>query len=76
MKFQSMRKIGKNFCPNFPHPLLENLTEETVTAKGGILFQYFTNLTEKADPLLRWWLVRINIQETREYLKCGNQVDP
>ncbi len=71
-----MRMIGKNFCPNFLQPLLENLTEGAVTAKAGSLFQYFTNLTEKADPLLRWWLVRINIQETREYLECGNQLDP
>ncbi len=76
MKFQSMRKIGKSVCPNFLQPLFENLAEGVVTAKAGSLFQYFTNLTEKADPLLGWWLFQINIQETREYLKCGNQVDP
>ncbi len=23
---------------------------------AGSLFQYFTALTEKTDPLLRWWL--------------------
>ncbi len=25
--------------------------------EAGSLFQYFTTLTEKADPLLRWWLI-------------------
>ncbi len=25
MSFQSMREMGKNFCPNFPQPYLENI---------------------------------------------------
>ncbi len=29
----------------------------TETLGGGVFFQYFTTLVEKADPLLRRWLV-------------------
>ncbi len=32
---------------------LKMLTEGAVTTEAGILFQYFTTLTENADPLLR-----------------------
>ncbi len=46
---QSMGEMGKDFCPNFLQPFLENIDR-------GSLFQYFTTLTENADPLLRRWL--------------------
>ncbi len=35
---------------------MKTLTEGAVTTEAGSLFQYFTALTEKADPLLRQWL--------------------
>ncbi len=47
-----MSKMGKDFCPNFLQPLLEHLEEGAVTTEAGSLFQYFTTLTEKADPFL------------------------
>ncbi len=63
------------------------LTEGAVTTETGNLFQYFTSLSEKADPLVGvpskattsgegGIQVRINIQETREYLERGDQIDP
>ncbi len=50
---QSMGEVGKDFCPNFLQPFLEKLTEGAVTMEAASLFQYFTILTENADPLLR-----------------------
>ncbi len=49
---QSMGEMGKDFCPNFLQPLLENID------RGGCNdgSQYFTTLTENADPLHRRWL--------------------
>ncbi len=40
----------------FSNRFLKTLTEGTVTSEAGSLFQYFTTLTENADPLLRRWL--------------------
>ncbi len=48
--------IRKDFYPNVLQPFLENITEEAVTTETVSLLQYFTTLTENADPLLRWWL--------------------
>ncbi len=53
---QSMEEMGKDFCPNFSNRFLKTLTEGAVTMEAGSLFQYFTTLTEKADPLLQRWL--------------------
>ncbi len=41
----------------FYNLFLKPLTEGAVTAETGSLFQHFTALTEKADPLLRRQLV-------------------
>ncbi len=35
---------------------LKTFTEGAATAESGSLFQYFTTLTENADPLIRRWL--------------------
>ncbi len=56
MSAQPMGEMGKDFCPNFINIFLKTLTERAVTTEAGSLFQYFTTLTEKADPLLRRWL--------------------
>ncbi len=44
MRFQSMWKMGKDFCPHFIQHYLNNMNKEG-------LFQYLTAPTEKADPL-------------------------
>ncbi len=59
MSLQSMGEIGKDLSPNFLQPCLEG----AVTTETGSLFQYFTTLTEKADPLLPRWLVPWSIWE-------------
>ncbi len=46
-------EIGEDFCPHFLQPFLESI----VTAEAWSLFQYFTTLTENAEPLLLRWLV-------------------
>ncbi len=53
---QSMGEIWKDFCPQFLQPFLQILTKGAVTTEARSLFQYFTILTENADPLLRRWL--------------------
>ncbi len=57
---QSVRETWKDFCPNFLQPFPETMTEGAVATEAGSLFQYFTNLTENADPLLRRWLAPLN----------------
>ncbi len=42
------KSSAQNFCNLF----LKLLTEGAVTTEAVILFQYFTTLTEKADPLV------------------------
>ncbi len=52
-----MGEMGKDFCANFLQSFLENTDNDgAVTTEAGSLFQYFTALTEYADPLLRQWL--------------------
>ncbi len=41
----------------FSNLFLKILTEGAVTTEAGSLFQYFTTLTEKADPIPRRWPV-------------------
>ncbi len=52
---------GKDWEKKIVHiffkPFLEILTVGYVTTEVGSLFQYFTTLTEKTDPLFRRWLV-------------------
>ncbi len=51
-----MGRWGKTPVQTFSNLLLKTLTEGAVTTEAGSLFQYFTTLTENADPLLRRWL--------------------
>ncbi len=48
---QSMGEMGKDFCPHFLQSFLKNFDRRS--CDDGSLFQYFTTLTENADPLLR-----------------------
>ncbi len=48
---------GMTTIQTFSNLFLNILTAGAVTTEAGSLFQYFTTLTEKADPLLRQWLV-------------------
>ncbi len=41
----------------FSNLFLKILKKGAVTTEAESLFQYFTTLTERADPLLRRWLV-------------------
>ncbi len=41
---QSIGETGQGFCPHFLQ-----------STEAGSLFQFFTTLAEKADPLLRRW---------------------
>ncbi len=52
LSVQSMGEIGEDFCPNVLQPFLEG----AVATEAESLLQYFTTLTENADPLLRRWL--------------------
>ncbi len=47
---------GKATAKIFSKRFMKTLTESAVTTESGSLFQYFTTLTESADPLLQWWL--------------------
>ncbi len=47
-----MGKMGKHFCPHFLQRLPENVDRRSCNGGGRGLFQYFTTLTENADPLL------------------------
>ncbi len=49
-------KHRKTFVQSFSNLFLKTLTEGSVTTEDGSLFQYFTTLTENANPLLRRWL--------------------
>ncbi len=46
----------KTSVQTFSNRFLKTLTKGAVTTEAGSLFQYFTTLTENADPLLRRWL--------------------
>ncbi len=50
---QSMGEMGIHFCPNFLQPFLKNIHRRCCDDGRRNLFQYFTTLTENADPLLR-----------------------
>ncbi len=54
--FRQWGRWEKAFVQNFSNRSLKTLTECAVTTEAGSLFQYFTNLSENADPLLRRWL--------------------
>ncbi len=41
---------GKTSVQTFSNLFLKTLTEGAVTTEAGSLFQYFTTLTENADP--------------------------
>ncbi len=46
-------RMGKISVQTASKLFLKTLTEGAVTTEAGSLFQYFTLLTENADPLLR-----------------------
>ncbi len=46
---QSMGEMGKDFCPNFLQPFLENIDRRNCNDGGRELI----SITENADPLLR-----------------------
>ncbi len=48
---------GNTSVQTFSNLFLKIPTEGAVTTEAGSLFQYFTTLTEKADPLLQRRLV-------------------
>ncbi len=48
---------GDKILPTVANLFLKILTEVAVATEAGCLFQYYTTLTEKAAPLLWWWLV-------------------
>ncbi len=50
---QSMGGWEKTSVPTFSYIFLKKLTEGAVMTDTRSLFQYFTTLTENADPLLR-----------------------
>ncbi len=54
--FSQWGRWGKTSVQTSSNRFLKTLTEGVVTTEAGSLFQYFTTLTENADPLLRRWL--------------------
>ncbi len=50
--FSQWGRWGKTSVQTSSNRFLETLTEGAVTTEAGSLFQYFTTLTENADPLL------------------------
>ncbi len=84
-----MGKMGKDFCPNFLQPLLENVdrrscSDGSLCRKGrpspsavARTLEYLLEVrSEAATSGRKKKQVRINIHDTREYLECGKQVDP
>ncbi len=55
--FNEWGRWGMTSVQIFSNLFFETSTEGAVTTEAGSLFQYFTTLPEKADPLLRRWLV-------------------
>ncbi len=51
--FSQWGRWGKTSVQTSSYRFLKTLTEGAVTTEAGSLFQYFTILTENADPLLR-----------------------
>ncbi len=51
--FSQWGRWGKTSVQTSSNLFLKTLTEGAVTTEAGSLFQYFTTLTENADPLLR-----------------------
>ncbi len=54
--FSQWGRRGKTSVQTFSSRLFKKLTEGDVTTEAGSLFQYFTTLTENADPFRRRWL--------------------
>ncbi len=54
--FSQWGRWGKTSVQTSSNRFLKTLTEGAVTTEAGSLLQYFTTLTENADPLLRRWL--------------------
>ncbi len=54
--FNHWERWGKTPVQTFSNLFFKILTEGAVTTEAGSLLQYFTTLTENADPLYRRWL--------------------
>ncbi len=70
MRFQSMRKMGKDFCPHFLQSLLENVDRRSCNDGS----RRPTTLSSGGGSYLG--VRRIKIQETRKYIECGDQIEP
>ncbi len=82
--------MGKNLCPNFLQPLLENIDRRSCNGGSQELIPRFHNPPPAVARTLEYLVVmpfeattsgrekkqvQIIIQETRDYLECGNQVN-
>ncbi len=78
--FSQWGEMGKDFCPNFLQPFLENIDRRScndggggshleVSCRGALLGRVEGGVGEKKQ-------VRINIQNARDYLEGRNQVSP
>ncbi len=56
MSARSMEGDGDTSVQTFSNLFLKILTEGAIITEAGNLFEYFTNLTSNANPLLRRWL--------------------
>ncbi len=54
--FSQWGRWGKTSVQTSSIRFLETLTEGAVTTEAGSLFQFFTTLTDNANPLLWRWL--------------------
>ncbi len=53
---QSMREMGKDFCPNFLKPFLEKIDRRSCKDGSRELIPVFHNPHRKCRPSLRRWL--------------------
>ncbi len=89
-----LQSMGKNLCPNFLQPLLENINKRSCNGGSRELIPRFHNPHQKSSPCppavartLEYLevvpfkaatsgrektQVQVIIQETRDYLECGN----
>ncbi len=51
-----MGEMGNTSVQTFSNLFLKTLTERADATEAGSLIQYFTTLTENADPLFRRWI--------------------
>ncbi len=86
MRFQSVGKMRENFCPHFllllPNihiPIFHNAHRKSWPSPLVVArtLAYLVGVPAKSATIRREKTqVRINIQDTREYLECSHQVHP